>query len=118
MMRKVNVFINGTAAGDETVFLPVSDECRVIAARVVPSAAQAAGAVTVGKAGAGHTILDCVLDAAVPAGTEIALTETAGVTDAEKAQVFKPGVPIEIDLTLDADAIIGLELTLDPFLID
>lgn len=76
-------------------YLPVDFGCRLVGFKCVTNVAEASGSITIGKAGAGHTIKTASLIGAV-AGTPIVAVDTPSVTDAEKAQLFNKTTPLEI----------------------
>lgn len=93
-MKEITVYIPITTASAKH-YIPLNSACRLVSARVVTNVAEASGSLTVGKAGAAHTIKTASLVGAI-AGTPVAATDTASVTDAEKATLFSRTVPLEV----------------------
>lgn len=102
----------------KTFHLPFSEECRLIAARVVPTTAQAdsSSVVNFGLASATNWALVADLQN-VGARTAVLASWNASATEAEKKQVFSVDEPLDVNINLATASELGLELIVDPFVI-
>jgi hypothetical protein len=117
MMNKIVLVLAGTTSSKK-YHIPFTDKCRLVAAKVLNSTAQAdtAATVTFGMNGAGHTVFTADLQGAEALTTTTA-AYTDSVTEAEKEQIFSCAKPLEIDVSLATASSVTIELTVDPFII-
>lgn len=102
----------------KTVCLPFFEECRLVAARVVPTAAQAdsASVVNLGLNSASNWALVADLQNVAAKSVVLAAWNTSA-TEKEKKQVFDASTPLDINANLATSSELGLELIVDPFVI-
>jgi hypothetical protein len=120
MMRRVPLVFKAVAVGD--IFqIPVTEPCRIVDINVLSNVQQAA-VVAVKHAdfvGADEEGKKVTIGALVVAGTAVKGVDGTALTAKQKKEmIFLPGKPITIDITAAALATYGIELLLDPFLIN
>lgn len=115
-MQKYTVSLPGTTSA-VTHYLPIPDAGKIVEVHAVVNANQgdtAGRGVTIGKAGADHTIFTAST-VSKNAGDIVKGVLTTGVTDAEKAQLFGNGVPIAVGIQLHTAAEVGLTILVDEY---
>ena len=117
MMKTIEVFIPAPGESEVKYYLPVKDECRLVAAYVGLTVAQAAAApIKFGKEGATYGVLSADLDG-TGAGEVKVVGYNTDQTETAKNQIFDLDTPIEISVNLAADGNVAIQLVVDPFVI-